>query len=56
MQNWLLDHTLNHASGIIAAYLGVEYIEKHFTTSKKLYGSDAKFSWNQKILKIFVMK
>ena len=21
------DHTLNHASGIIAAYLGVEYIE-----------------------------
>ena len=38
------DHTLGHASGIIAAYLKVDYIEKHFTTSKKLYGSDAKFS------------
>ena len=47
------DHTLNHASGIIAAYLGVEYIEKHFTTSKKLYGSDAKFSMEPEDFKNF---
>ena len=38
------DHTLGKASSIIAAYLGVDYIEKHFTSSTKLYGSDAKFS------------
>ena len=50
------DHTLNHASGIIAAYLGVEYIEKHLQPQKKLYGSDAKFSMEPKILKIFVTK
>lgn len=47
------DHTLNCASAIIAAYLGVKYIEKHFTTSKQLYGSDAKFSMEPQEFKIF---
>lgn len=47
------DHTLGHASGIIAAYLKVDYIEKHFTTSKKLYGSDAKFSMEPQDFKNF---
>jgi N,N'-diacetyllegionaminate synthase len=47
------DHTLGHASGIIAAYLKVDYIEKHFTTSKKLYGSDAKFSMEPEEFKNF---
>ena len=33
--------------------MGVEYIEKHFTTSKKLYGSDAKFSMEPEDFKNF---
>jgi len=47
------DHTQNFASAIIAAFLGVQYIEKHFTSSNNLYGSDAKFSMEPKHFKIY---
>lgn len=38
------DHTLDKLSAIISAVKGVSFIEKHFTLSKKLYGSDAIFA------------
>jgi N-acetylneuraminate synthase len=38
------DHTLGVAIPIAAACKGATVIEKHFTLSKKMYGSDAKFS------------
>lgn len=38
------DHTLGVAAGIAAATLGATVIEKHFTFSKLMYGSDAKHS------------
>lgn len=42
------DHTAGFAASCIAASLGAKVIEKHFTLSKKLYGSDAKFSMEPK--------
>ncbi len=47
------DHTLGCAASSIAAALGASVIEKHFTLSKKLYGSDAKFSMEPKEFKEF---
>lgn len=38
------DHTLGNAIPIVAACKGATVIEKHFTLSKKMYGSDAQFS------------
>ena len=38
------DHTLTSTAAIGAVFYGVDVIEKHFTLSKKMYGSDAKFS------------
>ena len=38
------DHTTDNIAAISAANLGVSAVEKHFTLSKKLYGSDAKFA------------
>jgi N,N'-diacetyllegionaminate synthase len=38
------DHTLGVAAPIAAAALGARVIEKHFTFSKLMYGSDAKHS------------
>lgn len=35
------DHTVGPTVAIAAAVLGAEVIEKHFTLSKKMYGSDA---------------
>lgn len=42
------DHTTSFAASCMAASLGACVIEKHFTLSKKLYGSDAKFSMEPK--------
>lgn len=47
------DHTLTTSASSIAAALGAKVIEKHFTLSKKLYGSDAKFSMEPKEFKEF---
>lgn len=52
----LSDHTLGFSSGIIASYLGAKYIEKHFTLSKKMYGSDAQFSMEPNEFKLFVQE
>lgn len=38
------DHTLGFAAGVAAATLGATVIEKHFTLSKLMYGSDAAHS------------
>ena len=38
------DHTLGLAVPIAAVMKGAAVIEKHFTLSKKMYGSDAKFA------------
>jgi N,N'-diacetyllegionaminate synthase len=38
------DHTLGAAAAIAAAALGATVVEKHFTFSKLMYGSDAKHS------------
>ena len=38
------DHTNDLIPSICAANMGCDFIEKHFTLSKKLYGSDAKFA------------
>lgn len=38
------DHTLGTAIAIAAVCKGATVIEKHFTLSKKMYGSDAQFS------------
>jgi N,N'-diacetyllegionaminate synthase len=38
------DHTLGFSASIAAAAMGAVVIEKHFTFSRKMYGSDAKHS------------
>ena len=48
------DHTLGLASGFSFAANGASIIEKHFTLSKKLYGSDAKHSMEPPEFKIYV--
>ncbi len=48
------DHTLDFSSAFAFAANGASIIEKHFTLSKKLYGSDAKHSMEQKEFKFYV--
>ena len=40
----LSDHTLSNAAALAAVTLGASVVEKHFTMSKRLYGSDARHS------------
>ena len=47
------DHTLGFAAGISAVALGCVAVEKHFTFSKLMYGSDAKNSMEPKEFKKF---
>lgn len=47
------DHTLGMAAGIAAATLGATVVEKHFTFSKLMYGSDAKHSMEPPEFKLF---
>lgn len=46
------DHTLGLAAPIAAAALGAKVIEKHFTFSKHMYGSDAKNSMEPQDFKL----
>ena len=48
------DHTLGFAAPIAAAALGAVVIEKHFTFSRKMYGSDAIHSMEPEDFKILV--
>ncbi len=50
------DHTSGNTASVIAAYLGATIIEKHFTFSKHMYGSDAKYGMEPDQFKIFVDK
>ena len=47
------DHTLGHAAGVLAIAAGANVIEKHFTYSKLMYGSDAKHSMEPQEFKLF---
>ena len=47
------DHTLGFAAAISAVALGCVVIEKHFTFSKLMYGSDAYHSMEPKEFKLF---
>lgn len=47
------DHTLGYAAAAAAATLGAESIEKHFTFSRAMYGSDAVNSIEPAEFKIF---
>lgn len=50
----LSDHTLGFCASVAAVVLGAKVIEKHFTLSKDLYGSDAKHSLDPAQFKQFV--
>jgi N,N'-diacetyllegionaminate synthase len=47
------DHTKGFEASFSAAALGANIIEKHFTISRKMYGSDAKNSMEPKDFKFF---
>ena len=47
------DHTLGSTASVAAVLKGVKVIEKHFTLSNKMYGSDAAHSLNPDEFKIF---
>ena len=47
------DHTMGHAASFAAAALGATVIEKHFTYSRLMYGSDAKHSMEPDEFRIF---
>ena len=40
----LSDHSLSNAAALAATTLGASILEKHFTLSKRMYGSDARHS------------
>src|SRR5712671_62450 len=47
------DHTLGFAAAFAAAALGATVIEKHFTFSRLMYGSDAKHSMEPEDFRVF---
>ncbi|WP_096701957.1 N-acetylneuraminate synthase family protein [Magnetospirillum sp. 15-1] len=47
------DHTMGHAASFAAAALGAGVIEKHFTFSRLMYGSDARHSMEPEEFKVF---
>ena len=47
------DHTLGSSASFAAAAVGATVIEKHFTLSRNMYGSDAKNSMEPDEFKIF---
>lgn len=49
----LSDHTLGHAACISATALGAVVVEKHFTFSRLMYGSDAQHSMEPEEFKAF---
>lgn len=48
------DHTLDNISSLGAFMKGAKVFEKHFTLSKKMYGADARFSFEPKEMKDYV--
>jgi sialic acid synthase SpsE len=54
LQIGLSDHTSGFFVAIAAVTIGAEIIEKHFTLSKEMYGSDAKHSMEPDELKLMV--
>jgi len=50
------DHTNDNLASICFASKGSKFIEKHFTLSKKFYGSDAKYAMEPKEFKVYCEK
>ena len=50
------DHTLGYAAGISAVALGATVVEKHFTFSRFMYGSDAQHSMEPDEFKLFCIQ
>ena len=50
------DHTKDNIAAICAVNFQAKFIEKHFTISKKLYGSDAKFAMEPNEFKDYCIK
>lgn len=50
------DHSIGYEASLIAASLGAEVIEKHFTLDKNMYGPDHKASAEPKELKDLISK
>ena len=50
----LSDHTEGIGVSLASIAIGARYLEKHFTLSKKMYGSDAKFSLEPHEFKVMV--
>ncbi|WP_075536092.1 N-acetylneuraminate synthase family protein [Candidatus Pelagibacter communis] len=48
------DHTNGSVAAVIATYLGASIIEKHFTFSRHMYGSDAKYGMEPNEFKKFI--
>jgi N,N'-diacetyllegionaminate synthase len=48
------DHTSRFSAAIAAVVLGATVIEKHFTLSRKMYGSDVKYSLEPNEFEMFV--
>jgi N-acetylneuraminate synthase len=49
------DHTLTNISSIGAFMKGARVFEKHFTLSKKMYGADARFSFEPEEMRDYVL-
>jgi N-acetylneuraminate synthase len=47
------DHTMGYAAGFAAATMGATVIEKHFTFSRLMYGSDARHSMEPAEFRVF---
>jgi len=50
------DHTMGFSASIAAVVLGASFLERHFTLSRKMYGSDAKHSLEPDEFKRFVQE
>ena len=53
LQCWFSDHTIGPAAAISAVTLGATVVEKHFTLSNLMYGSDAKNSMEPDQFRLF---
>ena len=50
------DHTLGNTAAIVATSLGITFIEKHFTISRKNKGPDSSFSIEPREMKKLILE
>ena len=56
LQIGLSDHTLGNTAAIVATSLGITFIEKHFTISRKNKGPDSSFSIEPREMKKLILE